>query len=145
MFAWRNCKASLLEGTVEKMNVAQIGYIIERHEYLRWIVAVTSFSFEVMKKQSPVEIRGTFWSWWNSWRNLTPQTTLCPASQNEMIECCASFWLYSWRAEKITNVTANEAGDGHVEEHFIELSNITSFNAYSAITESIEHAWMISS
>lgn len=93
-----------------------------------------------------MEIRGTFWSWWNSWRNLTPQTTLrcyLPLS-------CLTKWddncLYSRRAEKIKNVRWRSKGWPRraarcmcaVEEHFTELSNITSFNADSTITEAVE-------
>ena len=65
LLAWKIYRATLTQGdVVNQMNVGNVAQINERREYMRRIVAVTSFlgkqgiAFPV--KMLPVIIRGTF-------------------------------------------------------------------------------------
>lgn len=66
-------------------------------------------------------------------------SSLCPASQNEMIKCSASE-LIAFIVEELKNQKCGAARCMcAVKERFTELSDITGFDADSTITEAIEH------
>lgn len=137
MLAWREYKASLIQGDVlEQMNVANVGQIIERREYLRRVVAVTSFlgkqgiAFRGHNETAPSVNQGNFLELMKLLEQFDPflqnykapsnSTYLSPSSQNEIIECCAgevtASIIEEMKESKMYAVMADEARDGHVEQ-----------------------------
>lgn len=174
MADWKAFKTSLEQGSIiDRINVANVDQISERREYLCRLVSATRWlgkqgiPFRGHDETESSENQGNFLELLNFLKEFDPflqtysapshSTYLSPASQNEMIKCCAdevtAGIICEMKQSKMYAVMADEARDGHIEqlavcvryigcddtvkEHFLQLSSLECFDAVS-ITEAIE-------
>lgn len=137
MLSWHSFKTSAVHGSViEQLHSANEAEIKDRREYLTRIVAVTQFlakqniPFRGHDEGGSSHNQGNFLECLNLLKQFDPffksysapshSTYLSPASQNEIIECCAeevtANIVRELKEAGMFSVMADEARDGNTEQ-----------------------------